>query len=108
MIPPPNPLGELLTISDYTRLGETATGYTELLVVEIVSPGSKRTDYRTKREEYAEAGIPHYWIVDIEEPVSLTACQLTKEFGYQDSQEITGEFTATTPFPVTVRLDQLL
>ncbi|MBA8929627.1 Uma2 family endonuclease [Kutzneria viridogrisea] len=90
MIPPPNPLGELLTISDYTRLGETAT------------------DYRTKREEYAEAGIPHYWIVDIEEPASLTACQLTKEFGYQDSQEITGEFTATTPFPVTVRLDQLL
>lgn len=34
-----------------------------LLVVEIVSPDSVTTDTRDKLAEYAEAGIPHYWIV---------------------------------------------
>ena len=35
-----------------------------LLVVEIVSPGSRRTDHVKKLHEYAKAGIPLYWIVD--------------------------------------------
>jgi len=36
------------------------------LVVEIISPGmeSRRRDMETKRDEYAEAGIPEYWVVD--------------------------------------------
>jgi Uma2 family endonuclease len=34
-----------------------------LLVVEIVSPDSVTTDTRDKLAEYADAGIPHYWIV---------------------------------------------
>jgi len=32
------------------------------VVVEIVSPGSRRTDNVIKRGEYAGAGIDHYWI----------------------------------------------
>jgi Uma2 family endonuclease len=38
------------------------------LVLEIVSPGaqSRRRDLRTKRKEYAAAGIAEYWIVDPE------------------------------------------
>lgn len=37
-----------------------------LLVVEVVSPGNinRDRDYHTKRREYAEMGIPEYWIVD--------------------------------------------
>ena len=35
-----------------------------LLVVEIVSPGSRLNDRVTKRAAYAEAGVPAYWIVD--------------------------------------------
>lgn len=34
-----------------------------LLVIEIVSPDSVTTDTRDKLAEYAEAGIPYYWIV---------------------------------------------
>jgi len=34
-----------------------------MLVVEIVSPDSVTTDTQDKLAEYAEAGIPHYWIV---------------------------------------------
>ena len=38
------------------------------LVMEVVSSGDedRRRDLKTKREEYAQAGIPEYWIVDPE------------------------------------------
>lgn len=79
-----------------------------LLVVEIVSPGSTRTDNVDKRGEYADAEIPHYWIVDITEPVSLVACHLAGEFGYQDGGAVTGEFATQDPFAVRLNLDALL
>jgi Uma2 family endonuclease len=37
------------------------------LVMEIVSENNRRHDLVTKRDEYARAGIPEYWIVDPEE-----------------------------------------
>jgi Uma2 family endonuclease len=79
-----------------------------LLIAEIVSPGSRRMDYRTKRGEYADAGIPHYWIVDLDKPVSVLACRLTEEFGYVDNGETTGKFTITEPFAATINLAALL
>lgn len=36
-----------------------------LLVVEIVSPSSRKTDYQSKRSEYESAKVPEYWIVDL-------------------------------------------
>ncbi|MFJ1760209.1 Uma2 family endonuclease [Amycolatopsis sp. NPDC088138] len=78
------------------------------VVVEIVSPGSKRTDYQVKHDEYADAGIPHYWIVDITEPVSLVVCHQAGEFGYMDAAAVTGTFTTDVPFPVKLDLDALL
>lgn len=79
-----------------------------LLVVETVSPGSHRTDYRIKRDEYADAGIPHYWILDLDEPISLLACHLTEEFGYVDHGEVTGKFATNEPVPFTIDLTALL
>lgn len=35
-----------------------------VLVVEIVSPGSRGTDHVMKLHEYAKAGIDNYWIID--------------------------------------------
>src|SRR4029453_10297828 len=35
-----------------------------VLVVEVVSPGSRGTDHVMKLHEYAKAGIGNYWIVD--------------------------------------------
>jgi Uma2 family endonuclease len=37
------------------------------LVMEIVSEDNRRHDLETKREEYAQAGISEYWIVDPQE-----------------------------------------
>lgn len=78
-----------------------------LVVIEIVSPGSRRLDNVTKRGEYADAGIPYYWIVDIDRPVSLVACHLTEEFGYLDHGSATGSFATADPFPVKLDLTQL-
>ncbi|RJO76682.1 Uma2 family endonuclease [Nocardia panacis] len=36
-----------------------------LLVIEIVSPGTVITDTRDKLAEYAQARVPHYWIVQM-------------------------------------------
>lgn len=37
-----------------------------LLVVEVVSPSTRRLDLEVKPQEYARAGIPEYWVVDEE------------------------------------------
>jgi Uma2 family endonuclease len=39
-----------------------------VLVVEIVSPGSRSMDHVMKLHEYGKAGIAHYWIVDPDAP----------------------------------------
>jgi Uma2 family endonuclease len=78
-----------------------------VLVVEIVSPGSRRTDTLIKRGEYADAGIAHYWIIDLDTPNTLVACHLAGEFAYQDGGAVTGVFEAVEPFPVRIDLDGL-
>ncbi len=78
-----------------------------VLVAEVVAPGSRRTDYRVKRDEYADAGIPHYWIVDLAEPVSLVACR-SGECGYVDAPAATGTFAVDVPFPVRLDLADLI
>ena len=44
------------------------------LVMEIVSPDDPERDTHVKRRDYAEAGIPEYWIVN---PVDETITVLT-------------------------------
>jgi Uma2 family endonuclease len=47
-----------------------------LLVVEIISPGSEGVDTVTKRNEYAAAGIPQYWVVGQDPAQSVTMHRL--------------------------------
>ena len=76
------------------------------LAVEVISPTSRRTDRVTKLSEYAEAGIPEYWIVDLGEddrPAALTALRLVG-----DSYEVVGEFRHECAVPACgteVRID---
>jgi Uma2 family endonuclease len=78
-----------------------------IVVAEFVSPGSRRTDHVAKRADYADAGIPHYWIVDLDEPVSVVACHLGGELGYVDGGAVSGVFTSSEPFPVRIDLGAL-
>ena len=59
------------------------------LVVEVISPDDPDRDVVTKREEYAEAGIPEYWLVDPRD-ASITVYVLPEG---ADVYEIHGRFT---------------
>lgn len=103
---------DLIVVPRETRLrvrrdGGVVRASEVVVVVEFVSPGSRRTDNVIKRGEYADAGIPHYWIIDLGGPVSLLACHLAGAFGYADGGAVTGRFTATAPFAVELDLDSL-
>jgi Uma2 family endonuclease len=56
------------------------------LIMEIVSPDDRRRDLVTKRQEYALAGIPEYWIVD------PTDRQITVLVLERDSYTVHGAF----------------
>lgn len=79
-----------------------------LLAIEITTRESVRTDYVSKRGEYAEADIPYYWLVDIAESVSLLAYETAAGLGYVDAGEYRGEVVTNDPIDVRVRLDELV
>jgi Uma2 family endonuclease len=78
-----------------------------LLAGEVVSPGSRETDQLNKPFEYGRAGIPNYWIVDLDGPVTLTAYQLVGE-DYKIVGKTSGTMALTEPAPVTVDVAGLL
>ncbi|RSD25843.1 Uma2 family endonuclease [Amycolatopsis eburnea] len=81
--------------------------YFALHAVEVLSEGTRRTDQVTKFSEYAEAGIEHYWIVDLDSPVSLITYRLI-DGDYENFGEFSGvaelDFAGT---PLTIDLDAL-
>lgn len=66
----------LLDAQDPRRSNRYWTGAD--LVLEVVSPDKPARDIVDKREDYAEAGIPEYWIID---PRSETILVLVLESG---------------------------
>jgi Uma2 family endonuclease len=78
-----------------------------LLAVEILSTGTRRVDRVLKFSEYAEAGIPQYWIVDLDEPASLLAYVLVNG-NYELSGEHTGKAALDVAgHPVSIDLPAL-
>ncbi|MEU4518686.1 Uma2 family endonuclease [Amycolatopsis sp. NPDC024027] len=77
------------------------------LVIEVLSEGTRRTDQVTKFSEYAEAGIEHYWIVDLDSPISMITYRLI-EGEYENFGEFSGvaelEFAGS---PLTIDLNAL-
>jgi Uma2 family endonuclease len=68
-----------------------------LLVVEVVSPSTKTTDYRQKRAEYNVLEIPEYWIVD---PLEGKITILILVEGLYDAQAFCGDEVLQSPtFP---------
>ncbi len=80
-----------------------------LLVVEILSPSTRRTDLQIKKERYQRAGVPSYWVIDPHEP-RLTVWELDDGVGYRQVADVAGDetWTATAPFTVTVTPSTLL
>lgn len=79
------------------------------LAVEIVSPGSRSVDTYLKAHEYADAGIGHYWLVDLDPPaptVVVFGAPVAGE-GYLEQREVTGELVVAEPFPMRIDLTAL-
>ncbi|MDG4789712.1 Uma2 family endonuclease [Micromonospora sp. WMMD1102] len=54
-----------------------------VLVIEIVSPGSAAVDEVVKRREYAQAGIPRYWMVERDAAQTVTLHVLGPDRSYE-------------------------
>ncbi|WP_459721002.1 Uma2 family endonuclease [Actinophytocola sp. KF-1] len=78
-----------------------------LLAVEIISPGTRRTDRVLKAAEYAAAGIPHYWVIDLTEPASITTCTLVGA-EYEVTEKATGPVTLSEPATIAVDVSRLI
>ncbi|GAA2333287.1 Uma2 family endonuclease [Saccharopolyspora halophila] len=77
-----------------------------VLAVEVLSPGSQRADNIVKRAEYAEAGIPAYWSLDIRERPTLSAQRLVDGV-YKTDSDGPGVFMTEHPFDLRIDLDAL-
>lgn len=91
-----------------SEVGEARLERPPLLVVEVLSPSTRRIDLGTKRLAYEGAGVPAYWLVDPDGP-SLTVLHLEGD-RYVEQAVVSGDdrYDATFPFAVTVVPAQLL
>jgi Uma2 family endonuclease len=75
------------------------------LVVEIVSESSRFSDRLDKAKWYADARIPHYWIVDpLADQMTLTVFRLGADGEYRPEFQTDGLVTVDAPWPVTLDL----
>jgi Uma2 family endonuclease len=90
-------------------LDRLATEVRPFLVVEILSPSTRRFDLTLKRQIYAEMGIPSYWIVDIKEP-SVLVLELARPGDYEERARFVGDELGHVdrPFPVTFAATDLV
>ena len=90
------------------RIGPKNIRQNPAIVVEVLSPSSRRYDRVFKFDRYAEAGIPQYWIVDPARP-SIEIHELDDAGRYRliGSGEADEPVTVHGPLAVTVRPSDL-
>jgi hypothetical protein len=62
---------------------------------------------RVDDRENVGPGWEHYWLVDLDAPISLLPMHLVDDLGYVEDGEVTGVRTVGGPFPARLRLDEL-
>lgn len=77
-----------------------------LLAVEVWSPGNSRTERETKTAAYAQAEIPHLWLVEtpLDKPATFRAYQL-KGNSYVLAVDAKAGESVLAPGPVPVKID---
>ncbi|WP_018686280.1 Uma2 family endonuclease [Actinokineospora enzanensis] len=106
--PPTVRVPDLTVTATTTVYDDTFTAAKDVvLVVEVVSPGSRRVDLLTKPEQYARAGIPHFWRVVPGYPMSVTVFDLV-DGNYQEVMHVQDVLKVDSPCPLLIYLDALL
>ncbi|WP_067488825.1 Uma2 family endonuclease [Actinomadura hibisca] len=77
-----------------------------LLAAEVQRPGSGswKVVHGSKVRDYAVAGIPHYWIIDLDEAPALTVYQSGRSLEYSAPRRFVGDEIAelSEPFPIAL------
>lgn len=76
------------------------------MVLEVVSPSSRKNDRFLKPQEYAEAGVPTFWRLEPEPTPRLHVMALSGRT-YEQVQELVGRGRVDVPFGLDVDLDAL-
>lgn len=77
-----------------------------VLLVEVVSRGSRKNDRFFKPIEYAQAGVSHYWRVEIDPEIFVVTHDLV-EGRYQQTGVLRGSREVTEPFGLVVDVPAL-
>jgi Uma2 family endonuclease len=75
------------------------------LVVEVVSPSTRRRDRLEKPAVYADAGIPYFWRVE-QNPVHVYAYKLDNG-RYQEQADSADELVLDEPFPIRLPISAI-
>lgn len=105
--PPTVRAPDVVVVPTANAKGRTRFSASEvLLAVEIASPGTVRTDRIMKLAEYADAGVPSYWRVDLDPEPCLTVHELA-DGAYTTVASGTGTVTVTRPAELTIDVGAL-
>lgn len=77
-----------------------------VLLVEVVSRGSRKNDRFFKPIEYAQAGVAHYWRVEIDPEILVVTHDLV-DGSYQQTGVLRGSHEVTEPFGLIVDVPAL-
>lgn len=94
-----------IQIVDSNLVGGQSVAGRPHLVVEILSPATRKIDLTEKRSVYEDYRIPAYWIVDPEVP-SLTVLELDQR--YLELPEQNGHIEITVPATLRINPAQIL
>ena len=86
---------DLLVVANPSDVTERAIEAPPLLVVEVLSPSTRKQDRGVKAERYAELGVAHYWIVDPEQ--ERVECFRLEDGVYRTVAEAQGAATLRHP-----------
>jgi Uma2 family endonuclease len=75
------------------------------VVVEIVSPGTRRRDRIEKPSEYAAAGIAHYWRIE-QDPLHVFAYDLVGD-SYELVADSETELVLSAPFEIELPISEI-
>ena len=85
---------DISVICDRNKLDDRGCKGAPDWIIEIVSPSSRRMDYRYKYNLYADAGVREYWIIDPEK-------ERVTVYHYEEDDAPT-IFLFTQPIPVAI------
>ena len=97
-----------LLVAPRASFGASNLRIPPLLVVEVLSPGTRLVDLNLKKDRYERAGIASYWVVD-PDALRLTAHEIV-DGRYVVVADVSGAeaWTAAQPFAVTITPGSLL